>query len=113
MATDRARGRNELCRLLLLDFARRDHALPLGDLALDVGAHFRRAARSGFATELDQALPRVGIGERLAHLRVQPLEDRPGCAPGRAEADERIHFVPGNGLCDRRYVWQRLPSVAL
>src|SRR5919205_425123 len=27
MATDRARRRNELCRLLLLDFARRDDAL--------------------------------------------------------------------------------------
>src|SRR5437763_16761366 len=72
--------------LLPLDFARRDHALPLADFALDVGAHFRRAARSRFTAELDEALARIGIGERLAHLGVPPPVDRLRRAAGRAEA---------------------------
>src|SRR4051812_21720441 len=58
--------------LLPLDPARGDDVLPFHDFRLDEGLHLLRAGGARLAAELDEALARIGRGERLAHFGVEP-----------------------------------------
>src|SRR3954468_22698182 len=73
-----------MARLLTLDFARFDDALPAGDVALDEGAHLLRAGGARLAAELDEALRGLRLRQELAHLGVQALDDRRRRAAGSA-----------------------------